>query len=86
MILCPSNTEVSIAVITGYFDDSGTHAGSLVVVWAGFIAPKENWLVHEREWASILQSAQLSSFHMADCANMLREHARSIREPDPRRL
>ena len=53
-----------------YFDDSGHPDQDLVVV-AGFIAVKEQWLKLETEWRDTLDSAGLGRstvFHMTDFA------------------
>lgn len=54
------------AVLLGYFDDSGTHATSELVAVAGLVGPEEEWATVEREWAAILQEANLDDFHAAD--------------------
>ncbi|HWY14723.1 MAG TPA: DUF3800 domain-containing protein [Rhizomicrobium sp.] len=54
-------------MLTGYFDDSGTHAGSKVVVWAGFVAPASNWANLDTQWRAILAREKISAFHMSAC-------------------
>lgn len=54
-------------MLTAYFDDSGTHAGSHVVVYGGFIARDEVWADLETEWRPLLRHYGLSAFHLAHC-------------------
>jgi hypothetical protein len=68
--------SIDLAVLTAYFDDSGTHAASKVVLWAGFIAPEEAWLKFDEEWRAILVRENVSAFHMYDCENALGEFDR----------
>ncbi len=55
-----------------YFDDSGTHAGSPVVVFGGLIGQKEHWEDFEPKWKAKLAKPlpgkpPLKRFHMWDC-------------------
>ena len=51
----------------GYFDDSGTHTRSPIVLWGGLIGYDEQWEYLEREWMKPLGDRGLASFHMAEC-------------------
>ncbi|HUG48057.1 MAG TPA: DUF3800 domain-containing protein [Candidatus Limnocylindria bacterium] len=53
-------------ILTGYFDDSGTHAGSAVVVVAGFLSTTEQWAAFETEWREALRDFGLGHFHMRE--------------------
>jgi len=58
-----------VLVLKAYFDDSGTHAGSPAVIWAGFMAHVDEWTDLEHEWSALLQREGLTHMHMADLAN-----------------
>ena len=55
-----------IVVLRAYFDDSGTHAGSKVLVLAGFMGSPDEWSKFEDEWADILKKEGIKSFHARD--------------------
>lgn len=53
-----------------YFDDSGTHRGSVVTVIAGYVATKDVWEAMEKPWRMILgefQDKGVHCFHATDC-------------------
>lgn len=52
-----------------YFDESGTHRDSSVVVMAGFLAPDKQWTRFQSEWDKALQQAGIPFFHMVDYEN-----------------
>lgn len=49
-----------------YFDDSGHPDSENLVVVAGFVASKEEWLLLDRDWKQLLESEGLVTFHMTD--------------------
>jgi hypothetical protein len=56
----------------GYFDDSGTHASSEVVVWGGLMGIERQWLKFEEDWKAKLAEPlpgkpPLKRFHMSEC-------------------
>ncbi len=53
-------------LITAYFDESGTHEGSEVVVVAGFVSGVSKWELFTREWKHCLDDWGIESFHMSD--------------------
>ena len=53
-------------VMTGYFDESGTHDGSPVVIVAGFVATAEKWGDYERDLAALNAEYGVSVFHAKD--------------------
>jgi hypothetical protein len=54
-------------VMTGYFDESGTHgAESPVVLVAGFIATVEQWAIYERYLSELLNEYKVKTFHAKD--------------------
>ncbi len=53
-----------------YFDDSGTHGGSVVTIIAGYAAPKAVWEELEPPWRAILNEHKdkgIHYFHAAHC-------------------
>ena len=60
-------------MLSGYFDDSGTHADSPVVVWAGLLGTEAQWERLEPAWKAKLEEplpgkAPLKQFHLSACA------------------
>jgi hypothetical protein len=58
--------------IGGYFDDSGTHAGSPVMTMGGVLGTVAQWDVFAPAWAALLKSPlpgrpPLRQFHLAPC-------------------
>lgn len=59
-------------MLTGYFDDTGTHDNSPLIGFAGLIGNEEIWHLFEASWHEKLQrplpgKPLLERFHMADC-------------------
>ncbi|MHB8483398.1 MAG: DUF3800 domain-containing protein [Nitrospiria bacterium] len=54
-----------MAMITAYFDESGTHEGSPVTVVAGYVSTGEQWLKFDDEWKAILKDAEIPYFRMS---------------------
>jgi hypothetical protein len=62
----------SLLVLACYFDDSGTHVGSKVVVFGGLLGQREHWEYFEPRWREKLDhplpgKLPLKRFHMWDC-------------------
>ena len=60
---------------SAYFDESGTHAGSDVVVVAGYVASSSHWIDFSIEWQRALDEFGISYFHMTDFANGAKAYA-----------
>ena len=58
-----------VLVLDGYFDESGTHAGSDAVAVAGYLSTSEQWELFEREWQTALHEWGVECFHMTDFSN-----------------
>lgn len=60
-------------MLTAYFDDSGTHAGSPVVLMGGLMGVERQWTDFESAWDAHLKAPlggerpPLKRFHMYDC-------------------
>ena len=54
------------SVLSSYFDESGTHDGSVAVSLAGYSAFPEVWSRFDPDWLGILSGFNLDYFHMAD--------------------
>ena len=72
MLLPRTASGKGLAVLTAYFDDSGTHAGSPVVLTGGLYGNEHQWAQLETAWQAILDKPGdrwdcLTRFHMYDC-------------------
>lgn len=59
-------------MLTAYFDDSGTHLGSEVVLWYGLFGNNFQWEHFDKLWSAKLKEpspgkSALSRFHMTEC-------------------
>jgi hypothetical protein len=66
--------NTGIGVLSCYYDDSGTHEDSDVVVWAGLFGNKYQWAALDDAWAQALKYTPpncrpLTHFHMVRCDN-----------------
>jgi Protein of unknown function (DUF3800) len=60
---------------TAYFDESGTHGSSEVLIVAGYIASVEQWVQFEADWKELLLDADVDALHMRDFNPSLRQFA-----------
>jgi hypothetical protein len=58
-------------MLTGYFDESSTHAGSPLIVIAGAISDDVQWSFLESEWRDLLAQYQVPYFHMREFAHSI---------------
>jgi len=65
-----------LAMLVGYFDDSGTHAGSSVCMLAGLISSTDHWDRFEHDWKARLLTRRdqgITWFHAFDCEHGFNE-------------
>jgi len=72
MLLPRSAAGKGLAVLTAYFDDSGTHATSRVTLMGGLYGNDAQWTALEQKWQALLDDpgkgwGPLARFHMFDC-------------------
>jgi hypothetical protein len=53
-------------IITGYFDESGTHKGAAVSVMAGFVGDSRNWRKFEKRASKLFARFQVDIYHTID--------------------
>ncbi len=59
-------------MFTAYFDESGTHNNSAIVV-AGYIATDKQWVEFSQNWNDLLQDQGISHFHRTDLESLKKE-------------
>jgi hypothetical protein len=55
-----------LALLAGYFDESGTHEGAEVTAIGGYVAAESDWAALEQRWRAALDEFQLSHMHLTD--------------------
>jgi len=73
-------------MLTGYFDESGTHDQATVTTVAGFISTPERWGEFDEAWRVVLKRWGLSSFHMNEFAHFTGEYEQFRKDEAGRRL
>jgi hypothetical protein len=58
--------RILMVLQTGYFDDSGSDAGSHYYVLAGFLASVEQWTAAATQWTAVLNREGLPYFKMSE--------------------
>jgi hypothetical protein len=76
----------SVVTLTGYFDESGTHAGSEAVAVAGFLATPGSWERFEGDWRAALADFGIDLFHMSPFAQRVGDYASWSEEERRERL
>jgi hypothetical protein len=66
---------------TGYFDDSGSDAGSQYYVLAGFLATVDDWKDISERWATSLDREGLRYFKMKEAMSLRGQFQRGWTEP-----
>jgi hypothetical protein len=56
-------------MLTAYFDDSGTDAGSKAAVVAGYLGSTTNWKRFAEEWRALLSDYGISIMRRTDLEN-----------------
>lgn len=76
--------------IGGFFDDSGTHSSSTLVVLGGLLGTEEQWHAFEPAWSALsnnplLEKPPLKEFHLTECRACRGEFS-DYREADRNRI
>lgn len=77
--------SVQMALMTAYFDASGSPDDTVQVCAAGLIMTAERWLKFIREWEVQLDDFGVTALHMKDYAHSKREFSSWKDEPSKRR-
>ena len=71
-ILLPRSCDGALAMISAYFDDSGSHDDSRIIVYGGLIGTEDQWNSFLDKWEAKLAGplpgkVPLSQFHASRC-------------------
>lgn len=71
-LVCPSTSRHrALALLGGYFDEGGIHAGSRAVVMAGFVGDADEWARVEAAWLEALTTREAPYFHYSEMRGQL---------------
>jgi hypothetical protein len=70
------NRHKVLALLSGYFDESGIHARAPATVISGFVGPIDAWEKIVQPWRKALGEFDLEVFHYSDLRNILEEWKR----------
>jgi hypothetical protein len=62
----PWQQERDFMILTGYFDESGTHAGSNLAIMAGFVGDARQWRKFEKRVGKLFKRFRVNIFHTID--------------------
>ena len=57
-----------------YFDESGIHDGSSLVVVSGYVATEGQWVAFDKKWRQVLHKYSVNVFHATDLENFRGEY------------
>ncbi len=57
-----------------YFDESGIHVGSSLVVVSGYVATEGQWVAFDKKWRRVLNKYSVNVFHATDLENFRGEY------------
>ena len=64
-------------MLLGFYDGSGSHAGSKIFSFCGFIGEEAAWIDFDLRWRAVLDNprwpSRLSEFHTYDCVHGVKE-------------
>ena len=61
---------------TAFFDESGTHLDSTVVVVGGYVASEDQWFMFRQEWEDMLHREGIPAIHRVSLENFRGNFAR----------
>jgi hypothetical protein len=56
-----------MALLSAYFDESGTHGNSDIIMIAGLLGSADQWAAFETAWSERLANVEILSFHASAC-------------------
>src|SRR6266849_3215573 len=71
---------------TAFFDESGTHLDSTVVVVGGYVASEDQWFMFRQEWEDMLHREGIPAIHRVSLENFRGNFARENGWDETRRV